>query len=108
MTYNDFASKYTNFFAPIVRNTPISLDAALKLSYELTKPVPKTLKYNNFFAIANQQTKKYKQYLTPFDGIKAGLNLLLSNKDFIALKLGTLKANPDLQVKRILAAFYTD
>ena len=108
MNFVDYTSKYRAFFEPILKNKPISLEAALKLSYELTKPVPKILKYNNFFAVANKSTKKYNKYLTPFDGITQGINLIINQKDFTALKLGTLKANPELQTKRILAAFYND
>lgn len=108
MSYLEFLYKYRNFFEAIVKNSPLSLEAATRLSYELTKPVPKILKYNNFYAIANKESKKYKQYLTPFEGIKSGVNLITGNPKFNELKLGTLKANPELQTKRILEAYYND
>lgn len=108
MTLAEYTYKYRAFFEPIVKNKPISLEAALRLSYELTKPVPKILKYNNFFAVANKASKKYNKYLTPFEGITQGINLIVNQKDFTTLKLGTLKANPELQTKRIIAAFYND
>ena len=108
MSFAEYTYKYRAFFEPIVKNKPISLEAALRLSYEITKPVPKILKYNNFFAVANKGTKKYKQYLTPFDGISNGINLIINKKEFTDLKLGTLKANPELQTKRIIQAFYND
>jgi hypothetical protein len=108
MNYNEFVYKYRAFFEPIVKNTPLSLEAALQLSYELTKPVPKILKVNNFFAVANKEQKKYKQYLTPFEGIKSGVQLIINNPQFETLKLGTLKANPELQATRIIKSFYND
>lgn len=108
MSYAEYTYKYRAFFEPIVKNKPISLEAALRLSYELTKPVPKILKFNNFFAVANKGTKKYNKYLTPFDGISSGINLIVNKKEFTDLKLGTLKANPELQTKRIIQAFYND
>lgn len=108
MNLNEYTFKYRPFFEAVTKNSPIALETAIRLSFELTKPVPKILKYNNFFAVANQPTKKYKQFNTPFEGIKYGLNLIINNPNFAKLKLGTLKANPELQTKRIFAALYND
>jgi hypothetical protein len=108
MTELEYIYKYRPFFEAVAAKFPIAKETALKLSYELTKPQIKILKINNFFAVANNQTKKFKQFNTPFEGIEYGLKLIVNNPKFTELKLGTLKANPELQTKKILSAFYND
>lgn len=109
MTLNDYSNKYRLFFEAVSKNTAINPVTATELSYRLTKNGSDYYtKYNNFYAIADKNTRKYKKYLTPFEGIQAGVNLILKSPYWEANKLGTLKANPELQTKRILSLIFAD
>jgi hypothetical protein len=109
MSLTDFNNKYGLFFKAVAGNTAINPQTALELSYRLTKNGSQYYtKNNNFYAIADKNSRKYKKYLTPFEGIEAGVNLILKNPIWTANKLGTLKANPKLQTQRILSLFFAD
>lgn len=109
MTLTEFTNKYKLFFEAVAKGTAINPVTALELSYRLTKNgSPYYTKYNNFYAIADKNSRKYKKYLTPFDGIKAGVNLILKSPYWESNKLGTLKGNSALQTKRILSLIFAD
>lgn len=98
-TENFFYAKYQMYFDAITAKTPINAAALIKLSYDLVGNKPKLQKANNFFAIARGD--KYNAYLTPFDGIQGGIDLLINNPKFTKLKIGTLKANAIKQYERL-------
>jgi len=97
------------FFEAVTKGTALNPVTALELSYRLTKNGSSYYtKYNNFYAIADKNTFKYKKYLTPFEGIQSGVNLILNNPIWTQYKLGTLKANPSLQTRRISSLIFAD
>lgn len=98
-TENFFYSKYQMYFDALTAKTAINSNALLKLSFDLVGNNPKLLKANNFFAIARGD--KYNAYLTPFEGIQGGIDLLTNNPNFAKLKIGTLKANAVKQYERL-------
>jgi len=58
------------------------------------------MKHNNFFAIADSK-KVFKRFPTPWEGIESGVQKIIQDPKFVALKVGTLKANPIKQVQKI-------
>jgi hypothetical protein len=109
MTLQDFNAKYRLFFESITNKTAINPITAMELSYRLSKNGSDYFtKNNNFYAIADINSRKYKKYLTPFEGIEAGVNKIVNSPMWTQYKLGTLKANPALQTKRILELLFAD
>jgi len=109
MTPKQYTDKYGLFFESVAKNTAINTITAIELSYLITKEGSSYFtKYNNFYAIAAKKSKKYKKYNTPYLGIEAGINLIVNSPIWVNNKLGTLKANPDLQTKRITSLYFTD
>jgi hypothetical protein len=72
------------------------------LSFHLTKGDPKLLKKNNFFNVRKSNSQVVNKYLTPFDGIRQGLDLIVNNPKFKDLKVGTTKANAKIQFERLI------
>lgn len=99
MNQTEFYGKYGAFFESCAAGSAINPIALANISNLLTQRRPDLLKANNFFAI--QRAGQYRRFATPFEGIKAGIDLLTGNKQFALLKIGTLKANPDKQYERL-------
>lgn len=107
MTLGEFRAKYGMFFTAVADKTAMNPETALELSYRLTDSGSEYFtRHNNFYAVADKFSKKYRRYPTPFTGIEAGLSLIIGNKLWTDRKLGTLKGNAALQTKRILATIY--
>jgi hypothetical protein len=102
MNLPEFKARYSSFFEAVASKTAIAPDTALEISYYLSGTNPKLLKQNNFFALADSKARKYKSYSTPFEGISEGITALVNSRKWTTNKLGTLRANPALQTKRIL------
>jgi hypothetical protein len=99
--YQEFCMRYGMIFDHLFTPTSISPVVGKKLSYQLTLGKAPLLKQNNFFAIANSDTKKYKRFSTPMEGVQSGIDLILKNPLYTANKVGTLKANPKKQLQKI-------
>jgi hypothetical protein len=99
--FNIYAIKYLTFFSAIALKSAINPLALLKLSYDITKGDPKLIKFNNFFAVKGKNAKDFNKYNTPFDGIIAGLDVIKNHPDFAKTKVGTLKANENLQYLKL-------
>jgi len=100
MNHTSFGKKYSIFFDQVMVNKPISSVVAQMISYDLIFDKPQLLKQNNFFAIADQK-KVFKRFPTPWDGIESGVQKIIQDPNFVAFKVGTLKANPIKQVQKI-------
>ena len=99
--FNIYAIKYLTFFSAIALKSAINPLALLKLSYDITKGDPKLIKFNNFFAVKSKNSNVFNKYNTPFDGIIAGLDVIKNHPDFAKTKVGTLKANENLQYLKL-------
>jgi hypothetical protein len=99
--YQEFCLRYGMIFDHLFTPTSISPVVGKKISYQLTMGKPMLLKQNNFFAIANADTKKYKRFSTPMEGVQSGIDLILKNPSYAINKVGTLKANPKKQLQKI-------
>lgn len=102
MTLQQYSDCYDKFFIVVSQKSPINPAALLTISYLIILKRPEKrelLRYNNFFAIARD--KKFKKFSTPFEGINSGIDLIVQNPKFAALKIGTLKANPIKQVEKL-------
>ena len=95
--FNLYILKYLNFFDAIALKSSINTMALLKLSYDINKGNTKLIKINNFFAVKNKNRNVFNKYATIFEGINAGLDIIKNNPDYTKYKLGTLKANENLQ-----------
>lgn len=98
-SYIFFKEKYKPFFKPLAENTAINDEVLLQISYDLVGNKIKLQKLNNLFAIYN--AGKPIKYSNIFDGITAGINIIINNPNFLKLKIGTLKANPILQYNKL-------
>jgi hypothetical protein len=96
--------KLKNQLMPFVmyasKQWPVNHEVIAELICDLVGDRPQLIKCNNLFAIAGPN-KKFYSYSTPIHGIDAGMDLLTKNPQFIANKVGTLKANPKLQLAKI-------
>jgi hypothetical protein len=99
--YQDFCLKYGMVFDHLFDKSSINPSVGKKISYQLTLGKSPLLKQNNFFAIANKESKKYKRFSTPMEGVQSGIDLILSNPLYSINKVGTLKANPKKQLSKI-------
>ena len=99
--YNIFKAKYINYFTAATLKTAINPIALLKLSYDINNGNTKLLKNNNFFAVKPKNGKDFNKYATPFEGINSGLDIIKSHPDFEKSKVGTLKANENLQYYKL-------
>jgi hypothetical protein len=99
--YNIIKSKYLSFFTAVALKSAINPLALLQLSYDITSGNPKLIKLNNFFAVKPKNAKDFHKYSTPFDGINAGLEVIKNHPDFEKTKIGTLKANENLQYLKL-------
>jgi hypothetical protein len=99
--FNIYAIKYLTFFTAIAIKSAINPISLLKLSYDITSGDPKLIKNNNFFAVKGKTAKDFNKYKTPFDGINAGLEVIKQHPDFEKTKIGTLKANENLQYLKL-------
>lgn len=79
---------------------PVHPEVICTIICDLVNNKPDLIKKNNLFAIADSN-KKFYSYSTPVHGIDAGMQLLTKNPQFVAQKIGTLKANPVLQLAKI-------
>lgn len=93
--------KYLDFFTAIALKSAINPISLLKLSYDLTKGDPKLIKTNNFFAIKPKNGNVFHKYNTPFDGIEKGLEIIKSHPEYEVSKVGTLKANENMQYLKL-------
>lgn len=93
--------KYLTFFTAIAIKSAINPLSLLKLSYDITSGDPKLIKFNNFFAVKTKNANVMNKYSTPFDGINAGLEVIKNHPDFVKTKIGTLKANENLQYLKL-------
>lgn len=98
--FNNFSKTYGMYFDATLVKYPISSIVAQNISYDLIFLKPKLLKLNNFFAIADKN-KVFKRFSTPMEGIEAGVQKIIQDPKFVALKVGTLKANPNKQLQKI-------
>lgn len=94
-------SSYLNFFTAVAVKSAINPISLLKLSYDITNGDPKLIKFNNFFAVKSKNSNVFHKYNTPFDGISAGLDVIKNHPDFEKTKIGTLKANENLQYNKL-------
>jgi hypothetical protein len=94
-------AKYLDYFTAVAVKSAINPIALLKLSYDISGGNSKLLKNNNFFAIKPKNGKDFHKYSTPFEGIMAGLEIIKSHPDFEKSKVGTLKANENLQYLKL-------
>jgi hypothetical protein len=92
---------YLPFFNVVASESAINPMALLLLSHDITQGNIKLLKANNFFAIKYKTAKDFHKYPTIFDGINAGIDKLKSHPDFVKNKIGTLKANQNLQYQKL-------
>jgi hypothetical protein len=99
--FHIIAAKYLNFFSAIAIKSAINPISLIKLSYDITQGDPKLIKSNNFFAIKPKNSKVFHKYATPFEGIEKGIEIIKSHPDYAKSKLGTLKANENLQYLRL-------
>lgn len=101
MTFKEYAAKYGAFFTSVCNKTAINPAALLTLSYQQIENKPQLLKVNNLFAVQNGG--KLKTYKTPFEAIENAIQVITANPEFTRQKIGTLRANPKLQFKKIRA-----
>lgn len=94
-------SKYLPYFNAVANKSPLNAMALLQLSYQITQGNPKLLKINNFFATKPKTSKFFHKYNTPFDGIYSGMELIKNHPEFNKQRIGTLKANEILQLKKL-------
>ena len=99
--FNLYSMKYLSFFTAIAIKSAINPISLLKLSYDITNGNPKLIKFNNFFALKPKNGNVMNKYSTPFDGINAGLEVIKNHPDFVKTKVGTLKANENLQYLKL-------
>jgi hypothetical protein len=99
--FNLYQLKYLNFFTAIALKSAINPISLLKLSYDITSGDPKLIKFNNFFAVKTKNANVFNKYSSPFDGINAGLDVIKNNPNFAKTKIGTLKANENLQYLKL-------
>ena len=99
VSYPFFKARYDMIFGLMASQTPISPEALLKIAFDLTGDSPKMLKNNNPFAIHSKGTPA--KYSTIFIGVAHGISAITQNPSFGALKIGTLKANSQLQYIRL-------
>lgn len=103
MSLAEYRAKYGMFFKAVSEKTALHPDAAIEISYYIVRcDLDFFTKKNNFFAIADRANAKYRSYSTPFEGIQAGLALITGHSIWSEKKLGTLKANPALQTRRVM------
>jgi hypothetical protein len=94
--------KFVPWFIAVAKKTAINPQALMKISNDLTKHNPKLLKHNNFFAVKPRDTEKdFHKYKTPHDGIQAGVDIITRHPKFQQNKIGTLKANENLQYQKL-------
>jgi len=79
---------------------PVHHEVITQIIIDLIGDKPKLVRFNNLFAIADGN-KRFKSYSTPIHGIDAGMELLTKNPQFTIQKIGTLKANPKMQLAKI-------
>ena len=94
-------AKYLDYFAAVALKSAINPISLLKLSYDLTANNQKLLKQNNFFAVKPKNGQVFNKYGTPFDGINAGLEIIKNHPEYERSKIGTLKANENLQYLKL-------
>jgi hypothetical protein len=99
--FNIIKAKYLDYFTAVAIKSAINPIALLKLSYDLTANNQKLLKNNNFFAVMPKNGKVFNKYSTPFEGINAGLEIIKSHPEYNRSKVGTLKANENLQYLKL-------
>lgn len=99
--YSIVKAKYLDYFAAVALKSAINPISLLKLSYDLTNGNQKLLKNNNFFAVKPKNGEVFHKYATPFDGINAGLDIIKNHPEFEKTKIGTLKANENLQYQKL-------
>lgn len=102
MLFKEFYNKYGYFFESVSNKTALNPVSFAQLSFHVTKGDLKLLKRNNFFNIRKSNSQVVNKYLTPFEGIQQGLNLIVNNPKFKDLKVGTTKANPKIQFERLI------
>ena len=100
MHQNNLKTQLMPFVMYASKQWPIHHEVICQLICDLTADKPKLIKCNNLFAIADSN-KKFYSYATPIHGIDAGMELLTKNPQFVQNKIGTLKANPKLQLAKI-------
>jgi len=99
--YSLVKAKYLDYFTAVALKTAINPISLLKLSYDINNGNTKLLKNNNFFAVKPKNGKDFHKYATPFEGINAGLDIIKSHPDYEKSKIGTLKANENLQYLKL-------
>lgn len=101
--FNIIKLKYLDYFTAVALKTAINPISLLKISYDLTNGNQKLLKNNNFFAVKKKNAEVFNKYATPFDGINAGLDIIINHPEFVKTKVGTLKANESMQHQKLRA-----
>ena len=99
--YHKAIQIYLPYFTAVAIKSAINPIALLKLSYDITNGNKKLLQSNNFFGLKPKNGKEFNKYKTPFEGIQAGIDKIQNHPDFVKNKIGTLKANENLQHIRI-------
>lgn len=99
--FNIFKLKYLNFFTAIAIKSAINPISLIKLAYDINQGDQKLIKTNNFFAIKPKNGKVFNNYTTPFEGIEKGLEIIKSHPEYEVSKVGTLKANENLQYLKL-------
>lgn len=101
ISYNTLANKYFNFFSAVAFKSAINPLSLIRLSWDITQGDPKLIKNNNFFAVKPKNSDVFHKYSTPFEGIEKGLDIIKSHPDYGKSKIGTLKANENLQYLKL-------
>ena len=99
--YHIIKAKYLDFFTAIAIKSAINPISLLKLSYDINQGDTKLIKSNNFFAIKPKNGNVFHKYATPFEGIEKGLEIIKSHPNYEVSKVGTLKANENLQYLKL-------
>lgn len=89
------------WMAACCQGTALNPEALIRISNDLLAHRQRLARHNNYFAIGSGAGANYRSYPTPAAGIQAGIEKILSNPEFAKLKIGTLKANPDVQYARL-------
>ena len=90
-----------HWFQVCCEKTSLHPMALYRISQDLLANRSRLIKHNNFFAIGPGSGANYRSYPTPAAGIQAGIDLITKHPEFVSRKIGTLKANPDAQYRRI-------
>lgn len=88
------------WMAACCQGTALNPEALIRISRDLLANRQRLARHNNYFAIGSG-TGNYRSYPTPAAGIQAGIEKILGNPEFVKMKIGTLKANPDVQYARL-------